>query len=220
MANFGIDFNDESSIYNEKISPLIERLRNEGVEPGILTTDIFLDTKINDSFLSKLSTEEQYQYLKNTSKFESKLKKDRWLNASGSSETLFGPEDTAPEVIKQNGDLRRAETEKTINITNIRESDIDPSKVLIFRTTQLSDESKAELYWTSDYFQTLRGLSVEMGKTKESAVVLVSNLEEICNGGAIMDTNDDNGLAIRRISSAPFDQKVVLAIILPKPEQD
>src|SRR3989339_347919 len=100
MGNFDIDFGEEAAITNETAQPLLERLKKEGIEPGFITSEIFRDSKFNEQFLSQLPPEEQYQYLKNTSLFETKLKKDNWLSAAGEPNTMFGSETTAPEMTK------------------------------------------------------------------------------------------------------------------------
>jgi len=215
MGDFGIDFGEGISKTNELAPPLLERLKKEGVKPGFLTSEIFKDPKFNDQFLSHLSPDDQYQYLKNSSLLEAKLSKEKWASTAEVPNSIFGPESTAPEVLKSNGEIRPAETEKTIMIHKLQEAGIDPSKTLIFRATQPSDTPKPELYWTTDYTEAKRGLTDEMGITRNTAVILVSNLELVCRGGAIRDKNDDHGLPVRRIDPSPLDQKSLLGIIRP-----
>ncbi len=215
MSDYGIDFGDDISKSNEFVSPLFERLKQEGVEPGFLTREIFQDSRFNDQFLKRLSPEEQYQYLKNTSLFEAKLKKDSWLSSAGEPNTMFGAETIAPEMIKANGAIIPPESGKAIDINNLREAGIDPSKVLVFRATQPSDQPKPEYYWTTDYFETKKGLNAEMGENnRNTAIIIVSNLEQVCQGGAIKDKNDDNGLSVRRIELSSYDQKTALGKII------
>lgn len=216
MSNFDIDFGEEASTASETVQPLFDRLKKEGIEPGFITSEIFCDINFNDQFLNQFPAEEQYQYLKNTSLFESKLKKDNWLSAAGEPNTMFGAETVAPEISKANGAIIPPESGKVIEIDNLREAGIDTSKVLIFRATQPSDQSKPEYYWTTDYFETKKGLSAEMGESnRKTAIILVSNLEQICEGGAIKDKNDDNGLSLRRIDMSSYDQKTALGKITP-----
>ena len=216
MSISGIDFGKETRTTHELLQPLLERLQKEGVEPGFITSEIFTDSNFNDQFLSHFSSEEQYQYFKNTSLFETKLKKDKWLTAAGNSNTMFGKETIAPAITKENSAEIPPIEDKLININHIKESGMDPSKILVFRATQPSDLAKPENNWSSDYFETKRGLWTEFGKERrKSAIILVSNLEQICQGGAILDRNDSNGLSLRRIDSSPYDSKTALGKIIP-----
>ncbi len=148
------------NIFGDEISskpiPRAERLQEEGIEIGFLTSEIFQDPDFQTNFLNKLPPEEQYQYLKNTSLFEKKLSKDRWAKAGGESGTIFGDETIAPSVPKADGTIRPEEKGYSINLEVARQSGIDTSKVLVFRATQPSETDKPELYWTTDYYEKKR----------------------------------------------------------------
>lgn len=113
-----------------------------------------------------------------------------------------------------NGSARREETGYLLDLDYVVAQDIDPNLVLYFRVTQLSGEPKPEYYWTSDFSETKNGLRKELGASADTAVILVSTLGEIAkNGGLISDVNDDNGIAVRQVSLATFDQSNALLIL-------
>ncbi len=94
---------------------------------------------------------------------------------------------------------------------------IDPQKVLFFRVTQPTQEGeiKPEYYWTSDYFETRKGLRQEIpSELRAVSIILVADLESISkNGGLIEDMNDCEGLSVRQCGLKGFDQRFVLARI-------
>lgn len=134
---------------------------------------------------------------------------------------LFREEVALPESAHADGRVRRAESGPRINLEYLESQGIDPSKIMLFRITQPADVPKPELYWTSDFFETVRGLQQEIpAELRSTAVILAADLATLDEGGGlIQDVNDDNGLAVRRISPDPFDQKQCMAKINPKPDK-
>jgi hypothetical protein len=126
---------------------------------------------------------------------------------------LYGQEVTIGESKTEHGASRSLEVGPRINLEYLRSKGIDPSQVLFFRITQPSYAAKPEYYWTTDFFEPLKGLRMEISPEKrKNAVLLISNLETINrNGGLIRDVNDDAGLAVRQISNANFNQNLCLS---------
>jgi hypothetical protein len=95
-----------------------------------------------------------------------------------------------------------------INLDHLRSIGINPSNILVFRLTQPSIAAKPELYWTTDFYETRKGLRAEISPEKrKTAIVLISTLGEInSNGGLIRDKNDDAGLSVRQINNKTFNQ--------------
>lgn len=211
-----IDFGDSGgSASKPEIEVLFTRLHQEGISCPPMIEDTFRDEKVSGLMLEKFTSEdERYGYLKNTAAFDNLRSAEQWRAAAGES-GLFGPELTLPESPKADGSMRPAETGSQINLEYARKSGLDPDKVLVFRATQPTTDPKPEAYWTTDYYETRKGLSREMGEEKRaSAVILVSTLGKINEGGGLIrDQNDDSGLPVRRIDSRPFDQKESLGII-------
>lgn len=154
----------------------------------------------------------------NMSRFNTIISVERRKRSSGDTSGLLGEEMQLGETEHADGRVRRAEVGYKINLEYLRNQGINPKQVLFFRTTQPSIEPKPEYYWTSDYFETRRGLRQEIPtKLRKTAVTLISDLETINqNGGLITDINDDSGLAVRQIGTGPFDQSLVLATIKAK----
>lgn len=100
-------------------------------------------------------------------------------------------------------------------LDELRKLGCDPKHVLIFRVTQPSDAPKPEGFWTTDFFETQRGLTREISpEDRMRSVTLVSTLATVSGDtGVIRDINDDGGLAVRQIEMKPFDQKQALAVI-------
>lgn len=117
----------------------------------------------------------------------------------------------SPANLHQDGRERRHEEGAALSLKKLHSLGVDPSKVLYYRVTQPSDKPKPEYYWTSDSVEVRRGLDYELGKQTETAIVLVSTLEDIAqNGGLILDINDDQGVAVRQVGLGAFDQRKVL----------
>ncbi len=143
--------------------------------------------------------------LENSSKFSSLLGQTK--RNPGNSKLLFGEEMTLPEVTYPNGQVRAAETGRKVLVDKLAAQGIDASYVLMYRLTMPSEMPKPEAYWTSDYHEVRRGLAVEWPLEKRrDAVILVGSLARISEGGLTQDQNDDQGLAVRRLSSDPMNQ--------------
>jgi hypothetical protein len=151
----------------------------------------------------------------NTSKFAEYASMVRNNRQSKNDLKLFVEEISIPETVHEDGRTRQAESGRKINLEALRAQGIDPAQVLFFRTTQPSSSPKPEFYWTSDYYETVKGLTREIDPEKrKSSVILAANLDVInMNGGLIQDVNDDNGVAVRQIGTENFDQQLALAKI-------
>lgn len=165
----------------------------------------------------KNSEEELTAIVKNTTRFYEMIYKERKKRWAGDLTGLFAEEVHIPETRHADGRTRRAESNYRVNAEYLRTIGIDSSKILFFRITQPSDEPKPEYYWTSDYFETLRGLDIEVaGKQRDTAVILVSDLGTINqNEGLIQDMNDDEGLSVRQIGTGHFGQNNAIARFKP-----
>lgn len=151
-------------------------------------------------------------YRENSGLFEKIIypeRKRRLIDNTG----LFREFVLVPPTPLPNGRWRSSQEGYRINIDEVIRQGIDPSFVLFFRLTQPSEKPKPEWFWTSDYFETRFGLQREIPPEQRStAVILVADLLTINeNHGLIQDINDDNGLAVRQIGFAPFDQKRAIA---------
>ncbi len=114
------------------------------------------------------SEEELTKLVHNTSKFYDIIHPERKMRWGGDLSGLLGEKVHIPETEHADGRPRRAESGYRVNVEYLQSIDIDPSKVLFFRLTQPSDKPKQEYYWTSDYFEVLRGLRAEIpGEQRE-----------------------------------------------------
>lgn len=183
-----------------------------------LTTQFFDDPDLFQALPADIreSDQELAAYIANTGNFQAILRQERRKRDSGDTSGLLGEDVILPETEISEVRRRRQENGHRINVEYLRSLGIDPTKVLFFRFTQPSDSPKPEPYWTSDYFETTRGLNVEIpSHLRKSAITLVSDLQTINeNGGLIQDVNDDNGLPVRQIGNAPFDQSRAFAKII------
>lgn len=153
------------------------------------------------------------EYIRNTGEFNNIVHTER-SRASGDQSGLLGDELHLPEYDHGDGKTWSAEDGYILNIDYLISVGVEPTKVLFFRRTQpMGDSPKPERYWSSDYFETVKGLTQEIkGNRRESSLILVADLGTINeNGGLIQDVNDDNGLSVRQIDSAPFDQSRAVA---------
>jgi len=193
-------------------------------EEGRYTIKSFMDPDLFKALPESItgSEKEMTAFVKNTAMFEEMIYKERKKRWSGDLTGLFGEEVNIPETKHADGRTRRAESGYKINVGYLPSVGIDASKVLFFRITQPSDEPKPEYYWTSDYFETVRGLDAEVsGEQRENAVILVADLATINeNEGLIQDINDDEGISIRQIGTGPFDQKKAIAKFKSTYEQE
>lgn len=113
-------------------------------------------------------------------RFQSIIIKEREKRWSGDLSGLLGEEITIPETQHAGGRQRRAESGYKINVDYLKTIGLDPKKILFFRATQPSLTPKPEYYWTSDYFETVRGLTAEIPpEQRKTSVILVADLETI-----------------------------------------
>lgn len=91
---------------------------------------------------------------------------------------------------------------------------VDPEKVLMFRVTQPGGP-KPEYYWTTDFMEARGSLALELGEAqRKTSIILVDTLLSVAeNGGLIRDMNDDQGVAVRQIGTAPYDQESAIAAV-------
>ena len=114
----------------------------------------------------------------------------------------------------RDGKPRRAESGDGLSLERLRESGIDPTKVLLFRVTQPSDEPMPELYWTTDFMEVRGGLSVELSEQRDTSVILIDTLDSVAkNGGVMRDINDDSGVAVRQLGLGGYDQAGAMGVI-------
>lgn len=190
----------------------------DGYSVDMLVRETFFDPEFVESLPAEIRERPEVlkEYLVNTSRFHDLLHEER-ARAQGDQAGLFGATADAPEVAHEDGRTRHAESGRRIRLDYLRGAGVDPAKVLYFRATQPSDMPKPEYYWTSDFFETLKGLNAEIPEAqRKSAVVLVADLETVSGAdGLIEDRNDDNGLPVRQLGTAPFDQASALTKIHP-----
>lgn len=103
-----------------------------------------------------------------------------------------------------------------VNVKYLETLGIDPKYILFFRVTQpQKEEPKLESYWTSDFYETQKGLTREISPDmRKTSITLVASLAEISGDSTlIQDINDDSGLAVQRLSTTPFNQNRSLFVI-------
>lgn len=201
----------------EKVNQLMKIIygRNLTVSPFIVEffEDKNLFQAINESIKGDLN--KFVDLIVNTSKFDDIIYIEREKRFRGDITGLLGEDVHIDQTKHADGRNRKVEYGERININCLRDRGIDSSKVLFFRITQPSEQPKPEWYWTSDYFETIRGLGAEIpAEQRRRAVILVSTLDVINNnGGLIQDINDDQGLAVRQIGTGSFDQRLAMTRI-------
>lgn len=183
------------------------------------TLDYFQD---RDLFLAlptriRHSKKELSLIIENSGKFDNIIHIERDKRHKGINPCLFGEKVYIPETMMQNNRKRRAQEGYRINVEYIVSQGIDPTKVMFFRVTMPLGVPKPEYFWTSDYFETVSGLTAEIPyEDRQKSIILVADLLTINqNGGLIQDINDDNGLAVRQIGTNPFDQRKALTSFKP-----
>lgn len=198
-----------------KIESLFESLiaQREAIHPFV--AEYFQESDFLSSLPEAIQRDEQELagFIINTSKFFDIVSECQKCLQDG--ESLFGEDVHLAESVHADGRTRRAESGRKINVDFLRNKGIDPLKVLFFRITQEAKVHKPEYYWTTDYFETQKGLLREMPvEQRTTAITLVASLEAINNNdGLIQDINDDNGLAVRQIGTESFDQDLAIARI-------
>lgn len=217
LLNIRFDEDHDDAVAEEKINWLVSRSAEEGIEIDVKIAEYFKDSAFFNSLPSSIKDSEDalLSYLQNSSKFDGIITLERNKAPSKEKEGLLGKEIILTEGFHADGRQRRVEEGYLIQLDYLKELKIDPSKVLVFRVTQPSNEPKPEYYWTTDLFETKRGLRREISPEKRStSVILVGDLDTISkNGGLIQDVNDDNGMAFRQIGVREFDQKDCVSII-------
>ncbi len=206
--DFSSFLSDEHENTNDELSGAIARLQSEGFSINPMTQEVFEDEGLSNALGEKLSSAEIREFIKNSSLFLD-------FRASEKALIMLGDNVTIPESIGANGTIRRSETGQRVLISVLESEGIDPAKVLMFRVTQPSDTPKPEYYWTSDYFEVVKGLNAEIDpELRSQSVILVSTIEEIDKDeGLIVDINDDSGMPVRQIGLGSFDQSRCLASI-------
>lgn len=183
-----------------------------------LTVEMFQDPDLFKALPKDITnkTDVLASYIQNTGKFNALIYTERSKRALGDNSGLLGEKVHLPEFDHGDGKTWQAEDGYKLNLEYLESAEVDPSKVLFFRRTQPMVESpKPERYWTSDYFEVVKGLNVEIsGDRRASSMILVADLKTLNeNGGLIQDVNDDNGISVRQIGDHPFDQSQAIARI-------
>jgi len=208
----------ENAEVDKMMSVVIDLLRKQGEQVSPFISETF-DPDLFQSLPEEIRGDEQELavFVLNMSKFSKIISLERRERSRRDMSGLLGEEIQIEETTHSNDRKRRAESGKRVNIDFLRDQGIDPTKVLFFRSTQPADQPKPEFYWTSDYYETRRGLRREISQEKrKTAIILVASLDVINkNGGLIQDINDDSGLAVRQIGTDNFDQNLALTEIIP-----
>jgi hypothetical protein len=210
-------------LFNEEpIDPLVEKsvyeaIRLIGTDISPIVTERFLDSKLFKALLDTIQQNPELlvAFIKNTNQFEELID----VNASVTDENkVTGAIVDIPETVFENGGQRPAESGPIIDLQKLIDKGVDPSKVLFFRVTQPSEVPKPEYYWTTDLFETRKGLNQEITADKrKTSITLIADLATIAgNDGVIQDGNDDSGVAVRQVGEGAFDQKAALAILSNK----
>jgi hypothetical protein len=207
-------------LFNEEpIDPTIEKsvleaIRLTGIDISPLVAERFMDSGLFAALLDKIQQDPALlvAYIKNTDQFEELVAKDI---SAHTENKVTGPTVSILETVFENGSVRPAESGPLIDLQKLVDKGVDPSKVIFFRVTQPGDTPKPEYYWTTDLFETQKGLHQEITPEKrKSSITLVADLTTIAgNEGVIRDGNDDSGVAIRQVGQEFFDQSDAIAII-------
>jgi hypothetical protein len=213
MHNF---FESRSTPEEEAIKARMEKILTllaDRSSPGVYS--MFCEPKLYENLPEEVRSNDELlaEYVRNTGKFVD-LIYDEIFDRSNKPKIL-GQNTHIPETQHADGSMRRAENGHLIDLEAVKKNGIDPEKVLFFRVTQPSDKPKPEYYWTTDFYETQRGLSQEISPEKRrTAITLVANLKTIAGDqGVIKDLNDDQGVAVRQISTEPFDTSKCLSVI-------
>ena len=210
---------EQNKQFEQTIDEAVRILDAQGVEVHPMVLESFLDPSFFKSLPEGIKKDplELTVYIGNSSRFADAVTSQRSLRAKGDETGLLGKNVDIPETAGADGTVRPAESGQLFQTEALRKMGINPDYVLFFRLTQPADEPKPEAYWTSDFYESQRGLQQEIsGEKRARAVTLVAGLTEIDrDGGLIQDRNDDGGMSVRRITQQPFDQNRSLAIIPP-----
>lgn len=199
---------------DNRVNQLISHLAAKNIKADPITTKYFYDPDLFYALTAEKQDDELIPYIVNMGKFADARYPARERRWNGDESGLLGEEIHIPETQHFNGRVRRAEEGYKLNIDYLSTIGIDPTKVLFFRVTQpMGEQPKPEYYWTSDFFETVDGLTQEIPfSQRNTSVILVADLKTINdNGGLIQDINDDSGMAVRQIGTGPFDQTRAIA---------
>lgn len=218
-----IDLTDQPK-EDPKINARMDGVAANLIEQGKIVNPFILEDFKDPDFFNSLPTEIRdsdqvlSEFLDNSGRFNNIIRLEREKRWSNDTSGLLGEKVDIAETLHAEGRKRRSESGYKINVDYLKTRGIDPSKILFFRATQPSGTPKPEYYWTSDYFETRRGLTTEIpAEQRKTAIILVADLETINkNGGLIQDINDDNGLPVRQIGTDGFDQNLAIAKIKPE----
>lgn len=204
-----------------RIARIASSLIDKKLTPNPFVLQYFEDPALIKALPVELSGDDEKlaELISDSGRFNDIIATEEAKRYSGDKSGLFGEEVLTQELKDPDGRGRIAESGFKLNVDYLETLGIDPKKVLFFRRTQPSDgKPKPEFYWTSDYSETSKGLTVEInGQSRKTSVILVATLDTINqNGGLIRDINDDSGQPVRQIGIEPFDQSNALAIIHPQ----
>lgn len=142
-------------------------------------------------------------YIENCSRFLMRLKSERDVRLKG-QEGLF-----CEEVIWEDRGVQKSGFR--IDVEYLRDTmGIDPTKVLCYRKTAPSVETKEENDWTTNYLDAKNEV-VDTGE--QAPLVMVANLSELSKHGPVASVTDEGGLAIHFIKPTKVSQKTVMSLV-------
>jgi hypothetical protein len=193
--------------------PLPQIVQASGLTPeqvNPLIYEVFTDKHFVDALPSTIKNNVELlgAYLRNTSLFAS---------IPQNHTTIRGDVIAHEPIMMQSGRERSKEEGEELLVDAVREMGIDPAYVFYYRRTQPSEvgTSKPEYYWTSDYWEVVKGLTQEIsGEERNNSKILCTSLAELSSDSILsIDPNDDNGFSVRRASTDHYDQSRVLFVI-------
>jgi len=195
---------------DQRLDRIADSLQSQGDELDASIHEDYADTRLLDGLSEYCARtgDNMAEYFRHSSRFAQLARQTRHTDLFARSQPVHIPESN--DNLHHNGQARRAESGYRMDMDYIRANGVDPGHVLYFRVTQPSAGTpKPEYYWTTDLMEVTKELQAELGPEQSAhAIVLVSTLAEIAqNGGLMNDVNDDNGIAVRQIGLAPFDQQ-------------
>lgn len=186
-------------------------------QPKVPQQENYIDPYVCEMFTDDTLVSSLSEYIKSHPGAMSEFIKNCSLfRRAQSNPLLYGDMIHIPETPHGDGRTRPEQLGPEILVSQLKELGIDANRVLFFRRTQpTAATSNPELYWTSDYFETRKGLQAEIpDEQRATSVVLCSTLQEIASDSRLIrDVNDDIGISIRRERIEPYDQKRALAVI-------
>lgn len=189
----------------------IAELERAGEDVGYVFLDKLEDTRFIEGLQGAVAKrgENALDYIMQSNRFSRLVDRTRFDGLTRNDDHITIPND--PGNTARSVHPRPAEQGRRIQLDFVYEQGVDPRYVLFFRVTQPpTNGPKPEYYWTTDLAEVMHGLTEE-GAANGEPIILVASLEAISrNGGLMADINDDQGLAVRQIGSAPFDQQDAL----------